>query len=454
MARKLPVPEGTYSVAAGIAIAGVTSYAFLSLAYRQLVVDGSKVGYTALFGLWVILYTICPGFFQPLEQEVGRAIASRRAQGIGSAPLVKRAAKLGGILALAAIIASFAALSPITNRVFHHSSVLFLSLIIGIVAYYASYVARGALAGNGRFGPYGTMLGAEGLVRLVATAVLFVVGVHAVGIFGLALALPPIFALLIAMRGQKHLLEPGPEAPYSELSTALGYLLLGSVLCQALSYAAYISAVVLATSSEANRVGDLATGILIARIPLLAYQAVQAALLPKLARLAGAGEEAEFRKALRQIVMIVLAVAIAGVVGGFAIGHIAGRILFGSKFTLGNVDVGLLAIGSGAFMLALTFAQALIALRSYAASALSWLAGVVGCIIGIAVAKDLFLRSELSYAIGASCAALSMLVCLVVRLHSDDPLGHVEHLAASIREGPLEVPTVGLPLGEIPIQDI
>ena len=454
MARKLPFPEGTYSVAAGIAIAGVTSYAFLSLAYRQLVVDGSKVGYTALFGLWVILYTICPGFFQPLEQEVGRAIASRRAQGIGSAPLVKRAATLGGILALGAIIASFAALSPITNRVFHHSSVLFLSLIIGIVAYYATYVARGALAGNGRFGPYGTMVGAEGLVRLVATAVLFVVGVHAVGIFGLALALPPIAALFIAMRGQKHLLEPGPEAPYSELSTALGYLLLGSVLCQALSYAAYISAVVLATPAQANRVGDLATGILIARIPLLAYQAVQAALLPKLARLAGAGEEIEFRKALRQIVMIVLAVGIAGVVGGFAIGQIAGRILFGSKFTLSNVDVGLLAVGSGAFMLALTFAQALIALRSYAASALSWLAGVVGCIIGVALAKDLFLRAELSYAIGASCAALAMLVCLVMRLRSDDPLGHVEHLAQSIREGPLEVPTIGLPLGEIPIQDI
>src|SRR3979409_2147684 len=85
MARKLPFPEGTYPIAAGIAIAGITAYAFLSLAYRQLVTDQSKVSYTALFGLWVILYTICPGFFQPLEQEVGRAIASRRAQGIGGA---------------------------------------------------------------------------------------------------------------------------------------------------------------------------------------------------------------------------------------------------------------------------------------------------------------------------------------------------------------------------------
>ena len=38
--------------------------------------------------------------------------------------------------------------------------------------------------------------------------------------------------MLIGLRGQNGLLEPGPTAPYSELSTALGYLLLGSVLCQ------------------------------------------------------------------------------------------------------------------------------------------------------------------------------------------------------------------------------
>ena len=125
---------------------------------------------------------------------------------------------------------------------------------------------------------------------------------------------------------------------------------------------------------------------------------MQAALLPKLARLAGAGENDEFRKALRQLVMIVLGVGVIGVVGGFAVGHFAGRLLFGTKFTLGNRDVGLLAIGSGGFIFALTLAQALIALRSYAASALSWLAGAVGCVVGSVVAHDLFLRSELSFA--------------------------------------------------------
>ena len=168
VARKLPLPEGTYAVGAGIAIAGLTGYIFLSLSFRQLTTDTSKVDYTAIFGLWVILYTISPGFFQPLEQEVGRALAHRRAQGIGGAPLVKRAATLGGVLAVLALVGCIAAYVPLTDRVFNDDAVLFGCLLIGIVSYYVAYITRGTLSGNGRFAPYGTMLGAEGVVRLVA----------------------------------------------------------------------------------------------------------------------------------------------------------------------------------------------------------------------------------------------------------------------------------------------
>jgi O-antigen/teichoic acid export membrane protein len=323
--------------------------------------------------------------------------------------------------------------------VFHHETVLFLALLIGIVVYYATYIARGALAGNGRFRAYGTMLAGEGLVRLAAAIVLVIVGSRSPAAFALVLVLPPVAAIAIGLRGQKHLLEPGPAAPYSELSTALGYLLLGSVLCQVLSYSAYIAAIVLKTPAQDDLVGKLATGILLARIPLLGFQAVQAALLPKLARLAGAGRDLEFRKALRQLVMIVLAVGVVGVVGGFAFGHFAGRLLFGHKFELGNRDVGLLAVGSGAFIFTLTLAQALIALRSYAAAALSWLAGGVGCVVGTLVAHDLFLRSELSFALGALTAAAAMLACLMVRLRSDIPMDAVERLVVDIEHEPLEI---------------
>jgi O-antigen/teichoic acid export membrane protein len=439
LARKLPFPEGTFAVGAGIAIAGVTAYAFLSLASHQLGPGTSTVDYGAVFGLWVVVFTVAPGFFQPLEQEVGRAVAHRRAQGIGGGPLVKRAATLGGILALFAVVASIAANDPITSSVFNDETVLFVSLLIGIVVYYAMYIARGALAGNGRFGAYGVMLGGEGIIRLLAAVGLVLAGSHSPGAFALVLVLPPAAAIAIGMRGQRNLLEPGPPAPYSELSSAIGYLLLGSVLCQALSYSAYITAIVTKTPAQDDLVGKLALGILIARVPLLGFQAVQAALLPKLARLAGAGRDAEFRKALRQLVTIVLAVGVVGVLGGFTLGHGAGKLLFGDKFTLTNGDVGVLAVGSGAFIFALTLAQALIALRSYAAAAWSWLAGGIGCVIGAVVAKDLFLRSELSFALGAVGAAAAMLACLMIRLRSEVPTDALERLVVDIEHEPLEI---------------
>ncbi len=325
---------------------------------------------------------------------------------------------IGAILALLTIAACAAAVVPLTNRVFHHNGWLFVALLLGIAAYSAAYVGRGTLSGNGRFGPYGLMLGADGVIRAVAAIVLVVVGVRSPAPYAFVLALPAAVALLVSLRGQRHLLEPGPQASYTELSTALGWLIVGSVLTQALSYSAYLSAIALETPANSDRVGKFAAGILIARIPILLFGAVQAALLPRLASLAGAGHEDEFRAGLRRLLAIVLAVGVVGVVAGFTIGHTAGRILFGPKFELGNRDLGLLAIGSAAYIFATALAQALLALRSYAAAATAWLVGCIGFVIVVALGHDLYLRSELGFGVGLVVSAAVMLGFLTVRLRS------------------------------------
>jgi O-antigen/teichoic acid export membrane protein len=429
VARKLPLPPGTFAVGAGIAIIGLASYVFQVLAYRQLTVRGDTAEYSAVFGLWTVVYIVTPGFFQPLEQEVGRAVAHRRAQGIGAGPLVKRSAVIGAALALFTIGISVAAVVPLTSRVFDHNSVLFISLLLAIVIYSATYIARGTYSGNGRFGAYGVMLASDGIVRVIATVILVVVGCRTPGPYALAIALPPAAALFISSRGQKNLLLPGPPAPYSELSTALGWLVLGAVFTQALSYSPYVAAIALETHADANRVGKFAAGFLVARIPILAFGAVQAALLPRLAGLAGAGRDDEFRSALRSLLMIVFAVGVVGALCAFTFGHFGGRVLFGSKFTMGNRDLGLLAVGSGGYMFATAAAQALLALRSYAAAAWSWLAGCVTFVIAVALGHDLLLRSEIGYVAGALGASVAMLVCLAVRLRSDAPMEVLEGTA-------------------------
>src|SRR3954469_15499869 len=96
VAKKLPVPEGTWSVGFGLIILGLTAYGFQIIAAKRLSGDA----YTDVNVLWAVVFIVTPGLFQPLEQEVGRALSSRAARGLGGGPLVTKAARLGGALAV------------------------------------------------------------------------------------------------------------------------------------------------------------------------------------------------------------------------------------------------------------------------------------------------------------------------------------------------------------------
>src|SRR5205807_1729735 len=193
-------------------------------------------------------------------------------------------------------------------------------------------LARGAFAGAGEFGAYGVSMGAEGIIRLLPCIVLVAIGSTDPLGFGLCLAIPPALATLVALRGQHSLMTPGPDAPWSELSANLGYLLGGSLLAQVLSYAPFLGAQVLATSGERAKVADFIVGLFLSRIPILLFQAVQAALLPKLASLVSAGRDDDFRNGVRKLVVVVVGIGALGVIGGATLGPFAGKLLFGGKF--------------------------------------------------------------------------------------------------------------------------
>src|SRR4051794_36597467 len=91
----LPLPDGTLAVGVGLVVSGITTYLFQILAFRGL----SKPDYGALNALWVFVFVLAPGIFLPVEQEVGRALAARRAHGIGGAPVIRRAGVIGLVFA-------------------------------------------------------------------------------------------------------------------------------------------------------------------------------------------------------------------------------------------------------------------------------------------------------------------------------------------------------------------
>jgi hypothetical protein len=127
-AKKLPVPEGTWAIGAGLLIVGLSAYGFQILAAKRL----SSSDYDSLNVLWALVFVFSPGLFQPLEQEVGRAVAARRARGEGGGPVVRRAALLGAFLALSVAVACAIGYRPIVDDLFDGRDILIVGLFIAI----------------------------------------------------------------------------------------------------------------------------------------------------------------------------------------------------------------------------------------------------------------------------------------------------------------------------------
>ena len=407
------LPEGTFALGGGLIVAAITAYVFVIVVQNKL---GTRewAGFSAF---WALIFVVGPGLFLPIEQEVSRAIAARRAQGLGGGPLVSRAARLAaGLLVLTLILITGVELlggHVISDELFHGEQGLVWALEFGLVGFFAMHLTRGVLSGNGRFGPYGVMMGAEGVFRLAGAIVLAVAGFELAGLYGACIGGSAFIAVAIAlaMAKPRRLLSDGPPAPYSELSTALGWLLLGSVFMQLLGYTPLLGVNLLESGGDKVEAAAFASAFFIARIPVLLFQAVQGTLLPKLAGLAGAGRAKDFRDGLMRLLVVVIGIAVLGTVGALLLGPFAGRILF-KDFDMSATNLALLAAGSGAFIVALTIAQALIAVNAYARVAFSWIAGVVVFVAVASVIGDLFLRVEIGFLAGALASCLLMLAQL------------------------------------------
>ena len=268
-------------------------------------------------------------------------------------------------------------------------------------------------SGTGRFDGYGTLMGTDGMVRL---------GVRHAGPVGVK----PVPTASSSASRRRRSRSParrrparpcstGPEASWRELTPNLGWLLAGSVSSAALLNAGPIAASLLATRRQSPG-QQLSTGVFIARVPLFLFQAVQAALLPKLARLAAPGAldrvPRGFRKLLRR-------------------GRRERRRRHGRRLpdrtlrragplrrTLSRRTLTLLALSSALYMVALALAQAVIALRGHA----RWPRLDLGIATFLAVAAiagdDLLLRVELALVVGSAVALVLFAFALRARIRA------------------------------------
>jgi O-antigen/teichoic acid export membrane protein len=403
-----------------------------------------KVGNVALGGdaefqpisaLWFATFLLAPGFFLPLEQELGRALSHRKARGEGGQPVVGRVVRLGMAITsfVVVILLIFSAL--ITDEYFKGDWWMFAALATAFVAYAPAHLARGICSGSGRFRSYAVVIGSDGVVRIVACVVLAVIGITSTAPYAFAVALSPLVAVVaVGARGQLQT-EPGPPAPWNEVTQNLGWLLLGTVFAAALLNAGPVTAQLLATDAEQARVTEFAYGVLLARIPLFLFQAVQAALLPRLARLAAQGDFDEFRSGFKRLMVLVATIGVVGTLGALLLGGQLVELVFGADLT--GRTMAMLALSSAIYMAAIATSQAVVALHGHAQVAFGWVFAVVAFLLGVWLAGDeLFRRIEIALVM----SSLTALVVFAIALR------HRLSIGRSTFAGPIG------PLPEIPLE--
>jgi O-antigen/teichoic acid export membrane protein len=407
------LPEGTFQIGSGLVVNGVTAYAFVTLSARALGVEA----YSPVALLWALTFLLGVGFFMPLEQETARIVAERAAGGMGAAPVVRSAAVLGSLLVSVFILAALAASSWMVEDLFEGEALLFVGLLVAVTGVASAHLVKGVLAGLGHFSRYGWYLVGEGLGRVALLALILILVRESVGIYGLAIGLAPFLGIGVALGRHRGLLGPGPAAHLGDLSKALGSLLVASVATALVLNSSPVVVELLANDLEADEPGRFLNALLIARIPLFFFQAVQASLLPKLSGLAASGRLVELWGVLKRLLVLVVGMGVMALLLAASAGPWVVELAFGQGFAVSRTDMVLLTLSSAVLMVALSLAQGLIACRAQGKVAVAWVIGLLAFPVAVALEKDLFLRVELGLVATVSVSSLVMAVLLMRRLH-------------------------------------
>jgi O-antigen/teichoic acid export membrane protein len=424
----------------GIASTGLLTLAYFSIASHVLGAEAES----HIAELWSVMFVVISVIYRPIEQLLSRTIAHRRAIGRSEHPLlVPIAIQLG--FALLFLVVALALREPLVQEVFNHNAALYDVLVLGTLAYAASYFARGWLAGHEYFALFGALVLMEATSRLcfaLAAALGITSGETAVA---LGIAAAPLVSLIVVPaaflrrdrtpdavlaeapitvdEADAALAGPGAEgiqeAAHDDLSLRRGAGFAAWVSAIMLSEQTILNAAVLtvaATSTNVALAGIVFNVMLIARAPLQLFQSIQTSILPHLTGLEATNGRAAFARAISVTVRAIVAFAVAVALGLLLIGPPVMEHLFGQSYSYGRLGLAAVGIGMGFHLTSGTLNQAALARDRTRMAACCWLlagalflAWMLTPLVGEQV-----LRTELGYA-GATALLALMLTGLYRR---------------------------------------
>ncbi len=410
----------------GIAATGIVTYAYFSVSSHALGDDD----YGRLTLLWSAVFIVVSVLYRPIEQLLSRTIAERGALGIVSTDHLRVAGGIQLALAAAFLAAALAARDWLARNLFGGSGALYLLFVIAVLAYSASYFARGYLAGERRFGLYGALVLCESVCRFLFALVAILGLARGVSVVALGIAAAPIASLAVVpwylvSSARRKAREYGPEevrevrgADAFRLSH--GATFTASVIAIMIAEQTLLNAGPLLVASAQGPGGIALAGVafnvlFVPRAALQLFQAAQTSLLPHLTGMRARGQGTAFRQVIVRTILLVAAFALVVAIGMLLAGPTVMQLLFGSGASYDRIGLGWVAIGMGLYLAAATLNQAALAGGGHRLAAMAWVVAAVTYVglLLLETALDPILQLELAYV--ASGVLLCGLMFVVYR---------------------------------------
>ena len=411
---------GLLTVALGIA--GVLTYAYFAIASHSL--DAEQYGNIVI--LWSVVFLLASTLFRPIEQLLTRTLAEREQVGAASADALRAAAVIQGGVCLLALLVLLIVRGPIERELFDGENVLYWILVASLLGFGLAYYARGFLAGRGQFRLYAALLVIEVSSRLAFAVAVAVGAASGANFVALGIATAPVAVIVVLpiailkrpQRQQAKLEAPDPDS--TQLTLGRGGAFAGAVLVMMLSEQVLINsgALFVRAAEGAAAAGFIFNVMMVARAPLVLFQAIAASLLPHLTRLrarGGDGSRAAFRSSVETTLLLIAAFATVTIVGVVTIGPQVMQIAFGDTFEYDRLGLAIVAAGMGFYLAAASLNQAALAQGQAHRAAARWiLSAALFVAINIAAVPNAERAVEIGFAVAAALLA-GLLYVLYVR---------------------------------------
>jgi O-antigen/teichoic acid export membrane protein len=406
--------------------AGVLAYVFFAVASHTL----DRDDYGEIVVLWSVVFVCASTLFRPIEQLLSRTLAEREEGGERIGPVLRTAALIQAALSLAAVALLLIVRGPISDNLLEGGEVLFWVLVAALVGFGGAFFARGFLAGRRQFGLYAALLVLEGTARLtfaLAVAVGIAEGIDAVA---LGIAVAPLAGLaVIPLALRRRPTDSAAAAPQRlgaptepEFTLSHGGAFAAAVLVMMLSEQVMVSsgALFVRATEGAAAAGFIFNVLMVARAPLVLFQAIAASLLPHLTRLrtrGGATGRQAFRMSVNTTLLTIAAFAALTTLGVLAVGPEAMQLAFGEKFSYDRAGLVIVALGMGFYLSGAALNQAALAQGQARRAAACWLLCAALFVAWNLVAPlDPFRTVEVGFA-GSAVLLAGLLYLLYARPH-------------------------------------